>query len=457
MSNLSPILLHDYTRYNTNHETHNGKHISKEELEFLQQLQEELQEEDCIFLASSPKEEEEGKPQVIKTLGTDTIETQGYVGSLVFQGRTVTIHSRFDDSFFLRYLLENSWEVSMLVSSAPEGPASSEQDNIYLWRLVCQLAVQLQTAWKKGTFRTYRTFSHFDSRVRGQIDISRHIRLSMGLDDGRVAYRTHEYSPDNPYNRLILCAMATAQQRFPEPMRRLLRQLPECKVAVQLLHQQIPDAEQDQPRALLERTRWKITHPIYRSYEAVRLTARAVLRQMGLGLQGQARTVGILLNIEQLWEEFLAKTLFQNVTESDRQSSQDILERHMTIRPDFYIFSQHVVLDAKYRPVWGETLVKREEKWSEYVRDDVYQILSYMLALDCHDGGVIFPIRRSQLKEPKVDFLLPSSIPVSAKANGRNFWRIPFVIPDNSETYEEFQDSIRKQAKQIRAYPPDKV
>lgn len=353
-----PLVLQDHTRYSSDD-------ISNEDLELLQAIQEELEQEDCVFLASSPREEDGETPPVIRALNKTTIQTGSYVGSLVFRGRNITIHSRFDgeNHLLLRYLLENAWEVSSLVAPVPEGPAGPEDSDFYQWRLVCQLAVQLQLAWKKGTFRAYRTFSHCDSRVRGQLDLPRHIRLTMGLNNGQAAYRTREYSPDNPYNRLVLCAINAAQRRYPKLMRNLLRQLPECKAAVQFLRQQLSGTGPDQPRVLLERTRRKITHPVYRSYEEVRLTARAVLRWLGQDLQGQDRTVGILFYMDQLWEEFLAKTLFQNVTERYQQTSADILEKHMTIRPDFYFPSRGVVLDAKNRPVWEETL--RKEIWSQ--------------------------------------------------------------------------------------------
>lgn len=331
-----PLLLQDYTRYSSDPGSCDGRytfHITKKDLEFLQNLQEEVEQESCVFLASSPQEEAGEKPQVIQTVGRNTIQTGCYVGSLVFQGRDVIIHSRFDgeNHLFLRYLLENAWEVSALVTPVPEGPAGLLQADFYHWRLVCQLAVQLQAAWKRGSFRAYRTFSCCDSRVRGQLDMPRHIRLTMGLNDGRAAYRIREYSLDNPYNRLILCAIDAAQRRYPKLTQSLLRQLPECKAAVQFLRQQLSSTDRDQPRALLERTRRQITHPVYRSYEKVRLTARAVLRCLGQDLQGQDSTVGILLNMDQLWEEFLAKTLFQNATGDYQQVSADILCEHMTI------------------------------------------------------------------------------------------------------------------------------
>lgn len=121
-----PLVLQDHTRYSSDD-------ISNEDLELLQAIQEELEREDCVFLASSPREEDGETPPVIRALNKTTIQTGSYVGSLVFRGRNITIHSRFDgeNHLFLRYLLENAWEVSSLVAPVPEGPAGPEDSDFY--------------------------------------------------------------------------------------------------------------------------------------------------------------------------------------------------------------------------------------------------------------------------------------------------------------------------------------
>lgn len=67
-----PIFLRDYTRYSADPGSCDGRdtlYIPKEDLKLLQKLQEELEGEDCVFLASGPREEEGGKPRVIQALG----------------------------------------------------------------------------------------------------------------------------------------------------------------------------------------------------------------------------------------------------------------------------------------------------------------------------------------------------------------------------------------------------
>lgn len=420
-----------------------------EALDPLIQLQDELDkgghESDFIFLPSAAWKDDKKResPKIIFKRRPDKIQLGSYVGQLSYDRKDIMIHSRFDGDkhFFQRYMMETSLKNISGVSTffRPKGIIGPEQRNDYLWYIVCQLAMQLQEAWKKGTFRIYQGFDHYDSRMRGQLDIPRHIRLSMGMNDGRLAYRTREYSPDNPYNRLFLCAMNVAERRYPQMMRRLLRQRSECKAAVQFLRAQLPGWEQDQPYALMERTRQKITHPIYRDYEDVRLIARAILHWVGRESLGSDRAVGMLLDMNQLWEKFLENELFES---GDKQSSQSYLDGNMKMRPDLYWKDKGVVLDAKYRPAWGEIL--NNGRWSASVRDDIrkdiYQVFSYMLALDCRHGGVIFPVSGSG-EAPR----RPCRFHVSDLAADRNFWLIPFVIPNDASDYEDFQEKIKRQ------------
>ena len=451
--------------------------LSEDDLKLLRGLQDSLEVENCEFLGFDPREKT--KPQLFEELGGNTVQTGCYVGLLSYQGTTISIHSRFDGEqhLFLRYLMEKVWDIPVLLT--PEGQVGSEQDLYILW-LICQMAVQLQTAWKKGTFRTYQSFDHYDSRVRGQLDIPRYIRLSMGLNDGRMAYRTREYSPDNPYNRLFLCAVNAAERKYRPLMRRLFQQMPEYKAAVQFLRQQLPNWDQDQPRVLMKRTKKKITHPVYRRYEDVRLTARAILRWTGRESLATDKAVGILLNMDKLWEKFLAKTLFQETQEICQQRSFDSLgypthnpdkpiEYLTTVCPDFYWEDRDggVVLDAKNRPVWGKFL-----KWSQKmkmnaelrqkmdegskdkldkddwrnIRENRYQVFSYMLALNCAHGGVIFPVKRSEVDK---DFLRPVDFQAFESVENKKFWLIPFVIPNDVDTYEEFQGLVSRQAEKI--------
>lgn len=397
--------------------------------------------------------------------------TRQYIGLLEYQGNRVTIASRFDKGapqpFFLWSLLENFLGESMI---SLENIGSSYQKGFFDELLALKLALQLQQAFQKGGLRAYRHFRRNDSKVSGVIDIPRHIRENLELDNGRMAYRTQAYSLDNHWNVLFLQAGAAVRRRFPDLIRRLERRFPEFSAALRALAQAAPGWEEVRLDQVLSRTERSIVNPIYRDWEPVRRAARAVLRRLGAspGESGSSSVTGVFLDIDRLWERLLENELFRGAEKPFSQQSFSVMNGHMEIRPDFYFPARRTVLDAKNRSAWEKTLppVGRAEcaelkkilysrkadaqkrKWSEMivppdaVRDNVYQILSYMLALDCTQGGVIFPSRAC--REPVCDPIGPP---------GLDFWRIPVCIPQ-TEHYSDFRNRLENELLRLRTLAP---
>lgn len=406
-----------------------------------------------------------------KKKGTLEYSTQKYIGLLEYKGEQITIISRFDDQknpspFFLRYLIENFLGKKFMVSL--ESTGVTYQNNFFDELLIVRLTIQLQHAYKKGGLRAYNRFNRNDSKASGTIDVARHIRENLDLENGRIAYRIQAYSLDNPWNILFLQACAAARKRFPDLMRRLERRLPEFSAALQTLAQAVPGWEEANPSQILGRTKRSITNPIYREWESVRIAARAVLRRMGTkpDKSGTPFVTGVLLDINRLWERLLEDKLFSGAEGNPFQHSQLVLNGHLKIKPDFYFKDQKTVLDAKNRPVWEKTLLPDEEgspdyhkkgspegKWSEIlerleegpdaVQDNIYQILSYMLTLGCSQGGVIFPA-----KDHHKSVCDPIDPP------GLYFWRIPVCIPQEEETYKDFRKKLDKEFLCLRGQGP---
>lgn len=65
-----------------------------------------------------------------------------------------------------------------------------------------------------------------------------------------------------------------------------------------------------------------------------------------------------------------------------------------------------------------------------------------MLALDCSEGGVIFPAH--SLRNPAADRIDPSD---------RRFWRIPVCIPQAAD-YPAFRDALEKEFCRLRTLAP---
>ena len=75
-------------------------------------------------------------------------------------------------------------------------------------------AIQIARAYRKGIYRRYRTYENNDSKLKGRIDVARHIRLNP-IFNGNIAYSSREYTADNDMNRMILTAYTSLQKRQP--------------------------------------------------------------------------------------------------------------------------------------------------------------------------------------------------------------------------------------------------
>lgn len=339
---------------------------------------------------------------------------------------------------FVREMLRSCWgDLPFWLLNEPGG---REKGDFYNRLLALRLAAQTGRAWKHGRLRLYHTVSKYDSRIQGRLDLPRKVRRSLGLQDGAMAYQVREISGDNPYNHLFYQACLTIQQWYPLMTEDFLRRMPGFRMAFQDLAGQSGAWSRTDPRVLLAATRKRIVNPIYRDYETLRGIARAVLQRMGglhLQLAGDPdRTpmvTGIFLDVSELWEHYLVHRVFPVPPEV--QKTCPILDGRLRVRPDF-LWPGRAVLDAKYRSAWGRTLGR---PWGEDVRDDVYQILSYMLALNCDRGGVIFPVSGSAGADA-------ASLPVSE--GGGTFWRFPFFVPAEMEP-ERFHEKLAQEEARV--------
>lgn len=408
------------------------------------------------LLESRPGERERdlGGFQLTQSWGS-RVYTGKYVGLFRLEDRQVVITSRFDQPgkpFFLYYLLEHLWDAALMALE----PGAAFQNDPFDILLHAKLAIQLEQAWKKGALRQYRTFQHNDSRVRGPLDIPRHIRENAGLNNGRMAYRTRAFSLDNPYNVIFLQAMDAAERKYPALLKRLNRKRPALQSALRILRQEAPGWAEAQRQTALRQTEKRLTNPIHRAYEPARVAARAILRRQGADPAGSSKhgqvVTGAFLDMDELWERFLERELFDHPPEWVAQTSRRILGRHMELRPDFCWPEKGVVLDAKNRGVWGRTLGKgqgrlwtRGEEDRDGLLDDVYQVLTYMLALGCREGGVVFPCRSGGAEKNA-----PDQVRVSDWCGDRRFWRIPVNIPVGETDYASFALKLGREMEALK-------
>lgn len=392
--------------------------------------------------------------------------TQKYVGVLIDEkGNKFIIGSRFDKGekqYFLQYLFEKAFGDGgkILSDMGIDGKPEAVWDFLLMYLYI----EQLKKALRKGVFRKYRQFQYNDSKVKGQIDIARHIRLNPLSDNGKIAYNAREYTAKNYYNILLLCAFDIMQKKYPTVTKVSF----EVKRVLDGLRAQNENWSTVKINTVLKETERKIVHNVYRDYEELRMLSRLIIRNMGMNVfSGERNKVsGVLVDITKLWENFLYKTILKEIGATP-QKKFSILNGHRNIQPDFYFENKKLVLDAKYKDVWSKNLDK--EYWdvpvcrdyaSKAIREDLFQVLAYMFSLKCNKGGVIFPIKaesentaEQSSEKAKFKNTIKQLSVCDNECDNKYFYCIPVYLPENE--YEDYGDFSKEMNKRMNAIKKD--
>lgn len=411
----------------------------------------EIQNQEIIVF---PKLEEKESIQIIKSYGRDEIWTQKYIGVLEYEGKTIYIGSRFDDEGknFTNYILSKALGIKSVLfeKNTPKVDYGLAMEKL----LAIVFVNQIEMAYKKGLFRTYRTYECNDAKVKGKIDIARHVRLNP-IFNGKIAYSYREYTVDNDVNRIILTAYCMLEKRYKSWMNDLIMPRRNVKDCIAQMKNIIQPVSREEVRVLLKKANKKITHSVYKDWEKVRRTAILLLHHMGIHIASENNSTicGVLLDMNYIWEKYLENTLRETAEKSlITQHKKEILflensnEAKREVKPDFVFMDNNkkeykLILDAKYKRKWEEAFTSKNDKrkW-EGVREDVFQILAYMYTFKCDRAGVVCPVvceDNPEWKEKK--YTIDEN-----KNNDQNrpaFYIVPFKIPskiqDNGSSYEE--------------------
>jgi 5-methylcytosine-specific restriction enzyme subunit McrC len=335
----------------------------------------------------------------------------------------IEIGSRFDEGhekpFFLSYLLSKVFGGS-IVDHVDLG-----KDSLWDMLLAFVFRRRLLEAHTVGIFKQYRTFHHNDTRIRGRIDVDRHLRRNIPFC-GNVAYATHEITYDNPTNHLIRHALAKVRRKWGG----LLTGDGRLTELRHQLEQNTPTWEAGNVQACIRRkeNRTPIRHPFFHAaYEPLRYISLAILNDEGASLyQKRQEAEGVIFDGSWLWEEYLWTLLkplgFEHPENKKGRGAWEPLDGVKFI-PDFFHIKNRVVLNAKY---------KREKVKQE----DVKQIFSYMFQLNALHGGLVKPDGNAQSK-PKVKIKWPI-----ANAQSECWWH-ELALPPSAEA-DSARDFIKR-------------
>ena len=343
--------------------------------------------------------------------GIDSITTGNVVGFLgkgpEKRGTNIHIHSRFSsidengkgNDFFLYYMLEKVMAINTFSYSSSSGFKAPQVFDF----LLLFFPKMLKEAVSQGLYKKYVYHEYNDANIRGVVDVNRHIRLNIPAN-GKIAYRTREFSYDNPITQLIRHTIEFIRRK---PFgKAVLHNDPDTEGYVQQIIQATPSFQPRQMQSVINENLRPVAHPYYTKYAALQKLCLRILRheKLSYGENGD-KIHGILIDAAWLWEEYVAKVLAEKgsmLKHYTRKNSHYHLFRTQDdsplqkIIPDYLDEEDEenkIVADAKYIP-----LIK-DELSAEKAAPVYYKTIMYMYRFDAKKGFLFHPVAKKKDEE----------------------------------------------------------
>lgn len=351
------------------------------------------------------------------------LETGNIAGFIGVNGLSVSIHSRFSpnatEDLFLHYMLQKVLCINIV--NLLHGTTDKQIFDFLLY-LFPKL---LNEALVQGLYKEYQRNEYNDANVRGTIDINRHLKLNLPFN-GRVAYRTREFSHDNHVTELIRHTIEYISKTIFG--KALLENDAETRTSVAQIVSATPHYSRQEREKIIKSNLKAINHPYFSRYTPLQKLCLRILRheRIKYGLK-EDKIYGILFDVSYLWEEYLATILtkqrFEHPNNKKGKGRIYLAKQNRFPRyPDFYREYDGVIIDAKYK-----TEIDK--------RDDVNQILTYMYRLKGKYGIFIQPSDKEYRKET-YDLLGYGT------ENDAKLQMYLYPIPQNVSDYKRFVEKI---------------
>lgn len=333
---------------------------------------------------------------------------------------------------------------------------SSNFDDLYHFLLLFWFKNQLQKAYLKGHFRSYKRFERNDDRLKGNININNHIKLNIGNLNGKISYSYREYSINNEFNQLIVLSYNYLKKNYHEMVVEYFDSNIELKKSIDYLKNLIGNIGQSHQKLITKNLKL-ISQPYYSEYEELRKICIMILRDEGISIFDgilDDEIQGILFYIPDLWELYLEDIIKKKISLSNIavNGQEEIkvfgyLEQKnkwnfkQKTYPDFIFKNSNnipfMILDAKFKPKW-EDIFKRKAISS--VLEDYDKCIRDMVSLNVNATGVIFPTNKIEFDENIIEHAISTVNTVD------RFYTLPVYIPETTGEYKmwkkEFEKSI---------------
>lgn len=387
------------------------------------------------------------------------IRTGNVMGFIGYGETEIRIHSRFDktnddsekdaNDYFLYHMLATVFHVNLFKLDT----TSSKKNNI-LDLLMVMFPQMLKDAMSQGLYKEYRTYKYNDARVKGTIEVNRFIRENIPFQ-GRVAYRTREFSHDNKILQLVRHTIEYMRSH-PWGKGLLNNDLDTRSNVLQIINATPSYIKRERLRVLSD-NRHPMSHPYYTKYRALQQLCLSILRHEGL-LYGEEKDKvhGILFDGAWLWEEYVAcllKDHFQHYT--DRNSHFNLFSPvddngFQKIIPDYLSHEVDAegkyaaVADAKYMYLRGNNL-SADRAAAVY-----YKTIMYMYRFGADTGFLFHPIPSDSTDiEPKKELLIEGPRKGKLIVVG-----LRILKQTTDMTFAQFQTTMKTAEKQLIQHIP---
>lgn len=349
----------------------------------------------------------------------------------------------------------------------------NSEDELFDYLLLFWFKEQLQEACLKGYYKTYRRFYNNDDRLKGSIDVARHIKLNMGQRNGRIAYTYRENTINNFLNHMIVAAYEHLKKKYYDLVVENFDSNIELKGTIDFLKSEIGYSDIN-AHTLISKNMKSIAHPFFTEYEQLRIICLKILRDEGISIfdgTSEQETEGILFYLPDLWElylkdEVLDKGLPNHVTCKTHECVRNFgvlkddkrYECKQKTYPDYVFYtktdsneSPFMLLDAKFKPKW-EAVLKEDGCKVNEVMEDYNKCLRDMVAINANATGVIFPTNKfvelREMSDIETSRIIKHSI---SQYNEQSFfYTIPVQVPvvDSDMQYLEWQKGFQEKLNQ---------
>lgn len=399
--------------------------------------------------AIKESEDIENNEYILKKRGAE-YKTGNVMGFLGCGDERLIIQSRFkesDNDYFLQYILGKVLELPNVIKHNTD---ASLDEKLFDY-LVFLFPEYLRTALQKGLFKVYIKEKYNDEKMRGSLDVARHIKSNTPFT-GKVAYNRSEFTYDNNLTELIRHTIEYINtKRYGRSILNLVRD--ETKAIIEKTQKyRLADR-----RKIIEWNRRNpVRHAYYREYRRLQLLCLMILQHARHSLgNGEKKIYGILFDGSWIWEEYVNKLIGEyfyhprNKGKGEGRHTQwlffdGIKQPQGRIYPDFISkdSKNRIIIDAKYRP-------------KDNIRGNDYrQILSYMFRFDSKKGYFIYPKESS---DADVILYLNEGTTFEKNVKPRDdiiyVKKYGFIVPQGRTSFKEFSKTMeRKESEFVKEF-----